>query len=149
MKIGYLKSIIINLLTQSRQIVKFTFVGAFCLGINTLILYFLIEVAYFHYLISTIIGFFLSNLVGFFLNKYYTFQAIKTNVFKELYKYYTVMTSSFLANLCFMVILVDLFKIWAIYASLLVAVILYIYNYLMHRNWSFKIKRANQKLKIR
>jgi putative flippase GtrA len=122
------------------EIIKFTLVGGFCLCCGTLILYFCLEVLKFHYLIATIIGFVLSNLLGFFLNKYYTFQAKNTKIWKELYKYYTVMTSSFIANLGMMFIFVDIFKIWAVYASLIVAVIFYIYNYLMHKNWSFKIK---------
>ncbi len=142
-------SLIFNLLNKSSQIIRFSFVGAFCLGFNTLILYVLMEFGHLHYLLSTIIAFFFSNLLGFFLNKYYTFRALKTSIWKELYKYYAVMTSSFIANLLLMVILVDLFKLWAIYASLLVAIILYIYNYLMHKNWSFRMKRASQKVKIR
>lgn len=134
-----------KLSTKQREVLKFLFVGAFCLLVNTGILYLLIEIAKIQYLIATIIGFFLSNLLGFFLNKYYTFQARKTSIWKELYKYYAVMTSSFLVNLALMAILVDVFKIWAIYASLIVAVILTTYNYLMHKKWSFKIKKKSKR----
>ena len=141
--------LIFNLPTKSSQIIRFSFVGAVCLGFNTLSLYILIEFAHLHYLISTVIAFFFSNLLGFFLNKYYTFRTLKTNIYRELYKYYAVMTSSFTANLLLMIILVGLFKIWAIYASLGVAVILYVYNYTMHKNWSFRIKRANEEVKIK
>ncbi len=139
----YFKSLtlfITKFFNRFSQIIRFTLVGGFCLGFATLILYICVEIFNIHYLIATIIGFFLSNLLGFFLNKYYTFQAKTTKIWQELYKYYAVMTFSFIANLGCMFILVDLLKIWAVYASLIVAVIFYIYNYLMHKNWSFKIK---------
>lgn len=87
---------------------------------------------------ATIIGFFFSNLLGFFLNKYFTFKVTNTNIFKEIYKYYAVMTSSFIANLLAMFIFVKILNIWIVYASLMVAIVFYIYNYLMHKNWSFK-----------
>jgi putative flippase GtrA len=130
---------------KKREIIKFITVGAFCLLLNTIILYISIEIANIQYLLATGIGFFLSNLIGFLLNKYYTFKAFKTNIWRELYKYYGVMGSSFLTNLLLMAILVEFLKIWAIYASFIVAVIMTTYNYLMHKKWSFKISK-NKKL---
>lgn len=123
---------------QKKQIIKFTGVGGLCLSFNLLILWILTDYFAVEDLTATIIGFFLSNLLGFFLNKYFTFKVTNTNIFKEIYKYYAVMTSSFIANLMIMFILVKIFKIWVIYASLIVSVIFYIYNYVMHKNWSFK-----------
>jgi putative flippase GtrA len=123
---------------QKKQIIKFSAVGGLCLTFNLLILWILTDYFAVEDLIATIIGFFFSNLLGFFLNKYFTFKVTNTNIFKEIYKYYAVMTSSFIANLVIMFILVKIFKIWVIYASLIVSVIFYIYNYLMHKNWSFK-----------
>jgi putative flippase GtrA len=123
---------------EKREIIKFSVVGALCLTFNVVILWILTDKFAVEEMMATIIGFFFSNLLGFFLNKYFTFKVTNTSIFKEIYKYYTVMTSSFIANLILMFVLVKILNIWIVYASLLVAIIFYIYNYLMHKNWSFK-----------
>ncbi|WP_373478463.1 GtrA family protein [Geminocystis sp.] len=123
---------------QKKEIIKFTLVGGLCLTFNLGILWILTDKFFLEEMLATIIGFFLSNLLGFFLNKYFTFKVINTNIWKEIYKYYAVMTSSFIANLVAMFILVKLLNIWIVYASLMIAIIFYVYNYFMHKNWSFK-----------
>lgn len=123
---------------EKREIIKFSIVGALCLSFNVAILWILTDKFTVEEMIATIIGFFFSNLLGFFLNKYFTFKVTNTSIWKEIYKYYAVMTSSFIANLFLMFILVKLLNIWIVYASLMVAIIFYVYNYLMHKNWSFK-----------
>ncbi|MBL1208661.1 GtrA family protein [Geminocystis sp. GBBB08] len=123
---------------EKREIIKFTIVGIVCLSFNIVILWILTDKFKVEEIMATIIGFFFSNLLGFFLNKYFTFKITNTNIFKEIYKYYAVMTSSFIANLFLMFILVKIFHIWIVYASLMVAILFYIYNYFMHKNWSFK-----------
>ncbi|NCO74522.1 MAG: GtrA family protein [Cyanobacteria bacterium] len=123
---------------QKKEIIKFTLVGGLCLTFNLGILWILTDKFFLEEMLATIIGFFLSNLLGFFLNKYFTFKVRNTNIWKEIYKYYAVMTSSFIANLIAMFILVKLLNIWIVYASLMIAIIFYVYNYFMHKNWSFK-----------
>lgn len=141
---NYSPSFIFKKLTKKqKEVLKFLSVGLLCLSFNTLILDILINKLQIQYLIATTIGFFLSNLLGFFLNKYYTFKAFQTNIWRELYKYYAVMGSSFLVNLGSMFFLVTLIKINPIISSLIIAVSLTSYNYIMHTKWSFKIK--NQK----
>lgn len=127
-----------NTIQSKKEIIKFSMVGGICLTFNIGILWLLTSYFKIEDLTATVIGFFLSNLLGFFLNKYFTFKVTNTNIFQEIYKYYAVMTSSFIANLFLMFILVKIFKIWVVYASIMVAIIFYIYNYLMHKNWSFK-----------
>lgn len=136
-----------KLTSQQKEVLRFLCVGILCLSFNTVILVITIKIAKLQYLIATVIGFFFSNLLGFFLNKYFTFRALKTNIWQEIYKYYSVMGSSFFVNLGLMAILVDIFKIDAIYASLIIAVIMTTYNYLLHKKWSFKLKTKKKVLK--
>ena len=135
---------LIKQIYRRKQIIKFTSVGGFCLIVNLSLLWLLTEKLELEDIIATVISFFLSNLVGFFLNKYFTFKAKKTNILKEIYKYYTVMSSSFIANIGCMIILVKVFNIWVIYATLIVSALFYIYNYLMHKHWSFKHKKKKE-----
>lgn len=136
-----------KLTSQQKEVLRFLCVGILCLSFNTVILVIAIKIAKLQYLIATVIGFFFSNLLGFLLNKYFTFRALKTNIWQEIYKYYSVMGSSFFVNLGLMAILVDIFKIDAIYASLIIAVIMTTYNYLLHKKWSFKLKTKKKVLK--
>jgi dolichol-phosphate mannosyltransferase len=132
---------LIKQIYRRKQIIKFTSVGGFCLLVNLNILWILTEKLGIEDIIASVISFFLSNLVGFFLNKYFTFKAKNTNILREIYKYYAVMSSSFVANISCLFILVKIFDIWVIYATLIVSAIFYLYNYLMHKHWSFKHKK--------
>jgi putative flippase GtrA len=121
-----------------KKIIKFSGIGALCASLNLGTLYLLTNILNFNYLISTLIALFLINFIGFYLNKYYTFQTKKKRFWQELWKYYSVMFSSFILNLIFMYLLVDILHIWYLYASLSITICFIVFNYLMHKNWSFK-----------
>lgn len=120
------------------KFIRFAIIGAFCTLLNVVTLYLLTGVGKVNYMISSIITLVIINFIGFYLNKYYTFKTEKKRFFKELYKYYSVMFSSFILNLFFMFVLVQIFNVWYIYASLTITVGFMFYNFLMHKNWSFK-----------
>jgi putative flippase GtrA len=121
-----------------RQFAKFVMVGLLCSTLNLLMLYVLISYFNINYILSTLIALLSINFLGFYLNKYYTFQTSKRKFWKELWKYYSVMFSSFLLNLFFMYVLVGVFKMWYIYASLTITIGFLFYNFLMHKSWSFR-----------
>ena len=58
-----------------------------------------------------------------------------------MWKYYSVMLSSYFLNLVIIYLLVDFVKIWYLYANILLIIVLTPYNYLLHRNWSFRKKQ--------
>ncbi|MEB3312053.1 MAG: GtrA family protein [Snowella sp.] len=126
------------------RIFKFLGVGGFCAGLSLLIMYGFTSLLGINYLISTVISIVVTNFIGFALNKYYTFQTHKKLFWREMWKYYSVMLSSYILNVIIMYFLVDFINIWYIYANILLIVILTPYNYLLHRNWSFKKKVVNQ-----
>ncbi|NCR42566.1 MAG: GtrA family protein [Microcystis aeruginosa W13-11] len=121
---------------------KFLLVGLFCTLQNVFWLYLLTTILKFHYLISTIILMITVNSLGFYLNKRYTFKTYKTRtikaVFKELIKYHTVMLSSSLIILGLMYVFVDIFRIWYILSNLVISIGMSIYNFLIHKRWTFK-----------
>jgi putative flippase GtrA len=121
-----------------RNFLKFIIVGGFCACLNLISLYVLTTVLNFHYLISFIIVFILGNFIGFCLNKYFTFRTNSRHFLKELWKYYSVMLTTFGINLIFMYILVDILKIWYLFSSFIIIAACTIYNFFMHQNWSFK-----------
>ena len=123
---------------------KFLLVGLFCTLQNVFWLYLLTTILKFHYLVSTIILMITVNSLGFYLNKRYTFETDKTrtikSVFKELIKYHTVMLSSSLIILGLMYVFVDIFRIWYILSNLVISIGMSIYNFLIHKIWTFNRK---------
>jgi hypothetical protein len=54
------------------------------------------------------------------------------------------MLSSYFLNLVIIYLLVDFVKIWYLYANILLIIVLTPYNYLLHRNWSFRKKQIKK-----
>jgi putative flippase GtrA len=113
-------------------------VGGFCLAVNTLALWLLTSVLGVHYLVSTVIAFFAITPLGFLLNKVVTFRTRREYAHIELPRYFSAMAASFAANIALMYLFVSLLGIWYIAASLAVAVLLVIVNFLTSDLWSFR-----------
>ncbi len=126
------------------RIFRFLGVGGFCAGLSLIIMYILTSLIHINYLISTIITILTTNFIGFYLNKYYTFQTKKKLFWRELWKYYSVMLSSYILNVFAMYILVDLVNIWYLYANILLMAILTPFNYFFHKKWSFRKNKSTQ-----
>ncbi len=60
---------------QIKQFIRYISVGWLMLGINLIIVWFLIEFAQLQYLLACGIAFVLESLAAFFVNKYWTFQS--------------------------------------------------------------------------
>ena len=121
-----------------RRFAAFVLVGGFCLAVNTVVLWLLTSVLGFHYLLSTVIAFASITPLGFLLNKVITFRTPRERAPIELPRYFTAMAASFAANLLLMWLLVSVFGMWYLAASILVAVTLVICNFLTSDRWSFR-----------
>lgn len=123
---------------SNKQFVRFFVIGGLCALLTLMMMYILTTLLGIHYIISTIIVWFLTNFVGFYFNKLYTFKTHKSRFWRELYKYYIVMLSSCFLNVVLMYFFVSLFLIWYLFANIIVIGILFFYNFFMHKNLSFK-----------
>jgi putative flippase GtrA len=126
---------------NSLRILKFLSVGGLCAGLSLLLMYLLTSLLAINYLISTVVTIVVTNFIGFALNKHFTFQTHRKLFWRELWKYHSVMMSSYILNLTLMYVLVDFIRIWYLYANLILIVLLTPYNYLFHRYWSFRKKQ--------
>jgi putative flippase GtrA len=116
----------------------FLLVGGFCLALNTVALWLLTSVLGVHYLASTVIAFFAITPLGFLLNKLMTFRTRREYAHIELPRYFTAMAASFGANIALMYLFVSVLGMWYIAASLAVAVLLVLANFLTSDLWSFR-----------
>lgn len=116
----------------------FVLVGGCCLAVNTLALWLLTSVLGVHYLVSTVIAFIAITPLGFVLNKVVTFHTRREYARIELPRYFTAMAASFGANMALMYLFVSVLGLWYIAASLAVAVLLVMVNFLTSDLWSFR-----------
>jgi putative flippase GtrA len=120
------------------RLAAFVLVGGLCLALNTLALWLLTSGLGIHYLASTVIAFAAITPLGFALNKTLTFRTRREYARVELPRYFGAMAASFAANLLLMYLLVSVLGIWYLAASVLVAVLLVIVNFLSSDRWSFR-----------
>lgn len=125
--------------SKAKEVPFFLGIGGICYLLNLLLLAALSELTHLHYLVSAFLAFLLVNIVGYQLNRQYTFRKGGTVGFlRGLWKYNTVMMSSCLVILVFMYVMVDLFHVWYILANIIITAIMTIYNFVMHKKWTFK-----------
>jgi putative flippase GtrA len=101
------------------------------------LLIFLKEILLFHHLIAWQIAWFSTNFVTFYLNKRYTFNS-KKSFWKEIWKYYLSNSVHLLIASLSFIILVDIFGMWYVTATIVISFILMFYSYFIHKLWSFK-----------
>jgi putative flippase GtrA len=119
---------------------KFLLIGGFCTLQNLVYLYFLTTILGINYLISTIFLMITVNSLGFYLNRKYTFakKTQTTSFLKALLKYHYVMLFSSITVLCLMYLLVEICKIWYLYANIIITICMTIFNFFIHNKWTFK-----------
>jgi putative flippase GtrA len=127
-----------RILFRHKKTFKFLIVGGACAAYNLAALYCLTSIFRFYYLFSFVFVFFTGNLIGFYLNKYYTFNTPNNLFWRELVKYYSVMTSNLLLGVFLMFFMVNILKIWYFYAMIFLTVGGTAYNFWLHNKWSFR-----------
>jgi putative flippase GtrA len=125
-------------LLKNNQFLKFCLVGAFCAFQNILILYILTPLLNLHYIFSIFVQILYVNTLGFYLNRRYTFTLQTNRFWQELFKYHTVMISSFFIVSVLMYILVDFMHIWYLYAFISLTIGMTLYSFFAHKKWTFK-----------
>lgn len=125
-------------LPLAARFAAFVLVGGLCLGMNTLVLWLLVSGLGVNYLVATLLAFLTITPLGFLLNKTLTFRTRRQYAPIELPRYFAAMATSLGANLLLMYVLVSLFGLWYLAASLAVAVLLLIVNFVTSDRWSFR-----------
>ncbi|WP_269507577.1 GtrA family protein [Burkholderia sp. IMCC1007] len=119
------------------KFLRFVLVGGICTLLNLSTLWFVTTHLRWHYLIAVTISFFTVNGVGFVFNKYFTFTRISPPNFREIRRYYFVMSSSLALNLGIMFIMVDMLGINYLLSSVAITLLFMIFNFLTHLGWTF------------
>jgi putative flippase GtrA len=122
----------------SRNFVKFILIGGFCASLNLVLFFAFTNLLRMHYILALVVLTIIVNSIGFYLNKRYTFKSTKKSFLYDLYKYHLVMFSSLMISILLMYLLVDILNYWQIYSFIIVTVIMTVYNFVAHNNWTYK-----------
>jgi len=120
------------------KIIRFALVGGGCYLLGLALLYVGTACLGIHYLISMAAALLLVNLVGWYLNRKWTFGVANEQPAMELGRYFLVNGISFLATLGIMSILVSGAGINYLVASAIVAMLMVVFNFVIHGRWTFR-----------
>lgn len=136
-----MKKLIIDQVYKRRQLIKFLFAGGLATLVNFSVLYFLVDICYLWYLLSSGLAFLFSFFVSFFLQKFWTFRDNQRDViYRQMSMYLFVAIFGLSSNLFFMYILVDVFYWWYMFAQFVISACLAICNYYIYNFFIFNQK---------
>ena len=84
------------------------------------------------------------NLIGWALNRVWTFQSAARETKKEFARYLAVNIAGFGITLILMALLVSAFGMNYLVASVIVAALMMLANFAVHRSWSFRHRSDSQ-----
>lgn len=117
---------------------RFLVVGGTCFAVNMGVLYVGTEWLGFHYLVSMAISIVVANSLGWALNRQWTFGATPSYWLHEYVRYFSVNLLSFGFSLLAMAVLVSGLGWNYLFASALLAAVMTLVNFVLHRDWSFR-----------
>lgn len=121
----------------SKQFLKYVLIGILGTSLDFLLLYVLVEEGHTHYVLSAIISASLVIWLSFTLNKYWTFENREKDYLRQFFKYLASHSIGYLINLMILVILVEGFGLWYIFAKVFATAAALIWNFLVTKKWVF------------
>jgi putative flippase GtrA len=128
-------------LTRERllELARFGAIGLLCACISIAVLIGLCELAHMNYLLAYFITFLVANVCGYLLNGHYTFHASNHLKRKSFAVYVLVNCMSLAVNSFALRILVEVFGVWYVTATIVLAVINAPINFIAHRALSYRV----------
>lgn len=120
------------------EVIKFATVGLFCTVLNLILLWLLVDVSRINLFYAVCVCFLVINSLGHYLHKRFTYERPDRRLKDTLPKYYFVMALSLGLNLTLMFLLVETLELNYIAASVVTTGVLFVANYLSHRDWTFR-----------
>jgi len=121
----------------SKQFLKYLIIGFMGTGLDFLILYSLTEYAHFYYVLSAIVSVAIVFWLSFIANKFWTFENKKGKYFVQFVKYLFSRTAGYAINLIILILLVEIFGLWYLFAKVFATAAAAIWNFLTARKWVF------------
>lgn len=120
------------------QFLRFGSVGFLCFLGGLALVFMLTEWLHLHYLLSMAIALLVLNFVGWLLNRHWTFKLRTQRSWPELARYLLVSGGGFALTLLLLEMLVSGLGINYLLASAIVALLMAVLNFTVHRLWSLR-----------
>jgi len=128
-----------DLMKNKKGLVKESFRYLIAGGLTTLVnfaIYYGVYRMSKHYIIATIIAFFISVAVAYFLNCFYVFNKTRTGI--HILQFYGSRVTTFLIETLGLIFLVEIFSVDEMASKIVMNVCVVILNYLISKFWIFK-----------
>lgn len=132
---------------EIKRALKFVTVGVSGTFVNTGVLFLLTEYAGIYYIFSSLIAIETSIVTNFLLNDFWTFGEKHNNISRKhmrFLSYQLVCTAGLLINITILFLLTNLTDMWYISANIIAIICVFIWNFLINRNITWKYKFRSQ-----
>jgi len=120
------------------QLVRFCAVGALCYLSGMAVLLSMCELGGFHYVIGYLSAFLVTNTMGYLLNGRFTFGSANTSQ-SSMLRYMSVNVVLLTVNTLSLMLLVEVFHLWYVAATVLLAGINIPISFFAHRTVSYRL----------
>jgi putative flippase GtrA len=124
--------------THGVQLARFCIVGALCYVAGMAVLLCLCELGGFHYVIGYLSAFLVTNTMGYLLNGRFTFGAASAG-HSSMARYMLVNVMLLTANTLALMMLVEVFHLWYVAATVVLAAINIPVSFIAHRTVSYRL----------
>ncbi|OGY24664.1 MAG: hypothetical protein A2172_03675 [Candidatus Woykebacteria bacterium RBG_13_40_15] len=128
---------LINRYEHLRQIIVYLFVGGLSAFLDIVLLFILVDVFHIWYLFAATISFISVSTLGFFLHKRLTFRYQGRRTKLRYVAFLFIAGSGLVWSLVLLYTFVDIFKIWYLFAAIMVKFIVLVWNFLMNKFITF------------
>lgn len=122
---------------KETRLIRFVIVGGLCFVTNLAVLYVGTDLLGWHYLLSMAVSTVVANTLGWILNRLWTFWKSRRPWWVEYARYMSVSFSNSLISLLLMVLCVNVIGLHYLLSSAIIAILMLLFNYISHRDWSF------------
>ena len=124
---------------KSLQIVRYFFVGGIAALVDIAIFFVFVQILGYHYLLIGAVGFIIATLVNYLLSIKYVFRSnVRFSKSAELFWVYVISLIGLLLHLTLLFLFVDLFRLEKMLALILAIGGVFIWNFLLRKNFIFK-----------
>lgn len=120
------------------RVVRQGLIGALCFSLNLMLMWALVAIFKLHILVASTLCFATLNALGHHLSRTFVFTDADNRYRHSFIRFFSVMGASLALNLAFMTIGIKLFGLHYLLTSAGIAMIFFMANYLVHRNWTFR-----------
>ncbi len=133
-----------KLLFHFLPILKYACVGSISAVIDLGLLYIFVEYGKIRILLAATISFIFALFVSFFLHKFFTFKVGRGNTLRQYIKFFLTSCVGLGLNTSILYVLVYKTGIWYIFAKIIAAGFVFIWNFSVNRYWTFHIVRISR-----